>query len=74
MTPFARSSHYADTTFFACGQIKRRGRDARVTRDGTNGGTGADTGDDGLSGDDGGSDDDDDDEEEPFSGEESHCT
>ncbi|KAF9649197.1 hypothetical protein BDM02DRAFT_3186495 [Thelephora ganbajun] len=53
--------------------IKRRGREARVARDGPNGGTGAEIGDDGLSGDDGGSDDDDDDGEETFSGEESHC-
>lgn len=58
--------------FFACVQIKRRGRDARVSRDGTSGGAGAGTGDDVLSGDDGGSDDEDDDGE-GFSGEESHC-
>jgi len=52
--------------------IKRRGREARVARDGPNDGVGADIGDDGLSGEDGGSDDEDDDDEEPFSGEESH--
>ena len=56
-------------------QIKRRGREARVARDGPSGGIGVDTGDDALSGDDGGSDDDDDDDgEDPFSGEESHGT
>lgn len=63
------------TPLFYLLQIKRRGREARVARDGPSGGTGLDPGDDLLSGDDGGSDDDDDDDgEDPFSGEESHGT
>lgn len=56
--------------FFDRLQIKRRGREARVARDGPNDGTGVDIGDD--SGEDGGSDDEDDEDEEPFSGEESY--
>ena len=60
------------TSFLDRLQIKRRGREARVARDGPNSGVGAETGEDALSGEDGGSDDDDDDGEDPFSGDESH--
>lgn len=51
--------------------IKRRGREARNARDGPSDATGADIGDDAMSGDDGASEDDDDDDGED-SGEESH--
>lgn len=61
------------TPFFDRVQIKRRGREARVARDGPNSGAVAEIGDDALSGEDGGSDDDEDDDgDDPFSGEESH--